>query len=133
MNTQKPVTTFRGRREGEGPTYIIQGSYTPKLSLTADKHDIGKPHIIEHLTGFAYAVDPNSVEESTGIFDKNGKEAFDGDIIVNNNGGRFMVYWDMRNQWCLNEIDVENIMGGYAGVLVDARYITAAELKWEIV
>lgn len=70
----------------------------------------------------------------TGMYDIHGREAFDGDIIQDNNGNLYEVYWDERYQWSKrnypkNEYRYKNFQGS----LTSSNFIVPLEMKWEII
>jgi hypothetical protein len=78
-------------------------------------------------------LDINKLILNTRLYDENGVEAFDGDIILK--GERtYEVYWDEQYQWSIRNLP-KNQYGykQFSGRLTSSKYIVPKEMKWKII
>lgn len=71
-------------------------------------HDGYSSHelILDSITGFSYEVDPITIGQFTGLLDKNGKEIYEGDILLVGNDGYENTY---------NKVGIKDGCFGYIG------------------
>ena len=79
-------------------------------------------------------IDINKVPIRTRLYDKNGREALDGDIIKSGNGDISEVYWDERFQWSVRD-SKPNKYGAinFHHSLTSSKFIVPENSHWEII
>jgi len=79
-------------------------------------------------------LDINKIRLNTRIYDKNGVEAFDGDIIKDGYGNISEVYWHEQYQWSRRNY-YKNEYGAkvFEGRLTSVKFIVPEEKHWEII
>ena len=114
------VILFQGKRKDNGEwvtgSLLIHGS--PLVCFTSDKKEPDDYYILE--TGFAdwhmprpilqYAIDPDTLRESTGLVDLKGARVWEGDIIEGHDDGLIIVEYDVNMaQWIAKFLDGEQV------------------------
>lgn len=105
---------FRGRKLPSGELLSFE---------LGDIHGMQAGHLIVRHTGELVVIESSSVQQFTGLFDKNGKEIYEGDIVKGFDKGNWYVEWN------------ENPAGFYlvAPEKIRNRYLLGAPLELEII
>ena len=93
------IGLFRGKRIDNGEW--VEG-YLVKFILNPIQEwwEISTGKSTEYGATERYRVDPDTIGECTSMKDKNGKLIFEGDIVLNANGGKFVVTYGKHDLWC---------------------------------
>lgn len=108
---------FRGKTENGGwaeGSLIRAGSYCCILESEDCVHPSDYPYLDDDLgtiDGYATPVLPETIGQFTGLFDKNNKKIFEGDIVKTKYGRLCVVRWfssDSYNGWDLEMVNDYN-------------------------
>lgn len=101
MQTPREII-FRAKRTDNGEW--IEGSYVHQIDNYGDKVDWH--YIIEGIATLDYdidepiRVDPTTLSQFTGMYDKNGKHIFENDIVKTQYGRLCVVKWHSSDSHC---------------------------------
>ena len=103
-------TKFRGKRKDNGEW--VFGWLTPSIKCVKNKAVVNP--LITHVysSGFeSHEVDPDSIGQSTGLFDGNNEEIFDGDILADGDSF-YIVRWNKEDAMFV--LELENVIENFS-------------------
>ena len=100
---------FRGKRLNNGEWVYGFYCHVPRGRLDRDEHLIQTVKKSGKM-GMLHCVDPSTVGQDTGLKDKNGKRIFEGDVLKDDWGEVYEVFFNARN--CSFMVKLEHATNG---------------------
>ena len=87
---------------------VCYGEWLYGFYLMSLSQDNNKRHHVIQIDGLAFDVDPETVGQYTGLKAKNSVHVFDGDIVKDGAGSRYLIYWhDEALSWFVKNGDLD--------------------------